>query len=218
MSKSNCLLKIYRICKSRGCARGFVANFWTFIIYPFKIYFTLIRSEGRRPKLLVIFSLCRTRTGYLHRNRRDELHLCTFGAIRNIETVCRLFRKLFTLSPRYVPDYKSFKGLVERFKRVPSMPVPVQKRRGCPHLSAETVEKHRVFLRAFEDNKKLIPTSEIARALQIIKINHCNGCSHQELTGPEAPGPNNQLPRRPPLASAKPRSVTAKPLVWSVTQ
>ena len=105
------------------------------------------------------------RNSYLHRNRRGELHLCTFGAIRNIETVCRLFRKLFTLSPRYVPDYKSFKGLVERFKRVPSMPVPVQKRRGCPHLSAETIEKVRVFLRASEDNKKLIPTSEIARAL-----------------------------------------------------
>ena len=77
---------------------------------------------------------------------------------------------------------------VKRFKRAPSMPVPVQKRRGRPHLSAETVEKVRVFLRAFEDNKKLISTSEIAKALQVIKNNHCDGCSHQELAGPEVPG------------------------------
>ena len=51
VSKSKCLLKLYKICKSRGCARGLVANFWTFMLCPFKIYFTLIRSEGRRPKL-----------------------------------------------------------------------------------------------------------------------------------------------------------------------
>ena len=55
VSKSKCLLKIYKMRKARGCARGFVANFWTFILWPLKIYFTLIRSEGRRPKLLVVF-------------------------------------------------------------------------------------------------------------------------------------------------------------------
>ena len=113
---------------------------------------------------------------------------------------------------------KVSKGLLRGLKGFLRCRFQSKKWRGCPHFSAETVEKVRVFLRAFEDNKKLIPTSEIARALQVIKINHCNGCSHQELTGPEAPGPNNQLPRRPPLASAKPRSVKAKPLVWSVTQ
>ena len=94
------------------------------------------------------------------------------------------------------------------------MPVPVQKRRGRPRLSGETVEKVRVFLRAFEDNKKLISTSEIAKALQVTKNNHCDGCSHQELAGPEVPGPNNQLPSPPAtMASAKPRSVTARLLV-----
>ena len=87
------------------------------------------------------------------------------------------------------------------------------KKDGVPHLSAETVEKVRVFLRVFEDNKKLISTSEIAKALQVIKNSHYNGCNHQELAGLEVPAPKNQLPRRPPLASAKPRSVTVLLLV-----
>ena len=148
MSKSKCLLKIYKIRKARGCARGFVANFWTFMLWPLKIYFTLIRSEGRRPKLLVVFFLIQNKNR-LFTPQQERWITLTFGAIRNIETVRRLFRKRFTLSPRYDPDYKSFKGLLERFKRVPLMPVPVQKKAGRPHLSVEIVEKVRVFLRAF---------------------------------------------------------------------
>ena len=92
----------------------------------------------------------------------------TFGATRKIQTVRRLFRKHFNLSPRYVPGYNSFKRDFERFNGAHSA-AGSSKKRGRPTSRRKPLKKVKVFLKPCQDNKNRISTSEIAKALQLSK-------------------------------------------------
>ena len=92
-----------------------------------------------------------------------------FGATGKIQTVRRLYRKHYNLSPRSIPSFNSFKRVIQRFQNVHSDTPTSPKKRGRPPISAELVGKVRDFLKPYQDKKIQISTSEIAKALQLSK-------------------------------------------------